>query len=589
MVFRNGIWLLAGALVGLLLLGGLGAIVGAVCGFLIGRVQQLGEDLESLRQRMEVTASGLKARVSELEERLRTDTDTGAAASPDRTEDASFQDIAGPASAESTAVAADAGAEAGAGTPFRVVEEVDVEAVPDDPWGPPRPLGAAGGGAALRRFVGWFTEGNPVVRVGMVVLFFGVSFLVKYAAEHNIVPIELRLAGVSLAAVAVLVTGWKLRERPGAYGLVLQGGAVAVLYLTVFASVKLYHLLPSVLAFALMVALVALAGVLAVLQDARALALFGAAGGFVTPILLSSGGGNHMLLFSYYALLNAGILGIAWFKSWRELNVLGFVFTFVIGATWGHHSYRPEYFVTTEPFLVLFFLFYLAIAVLFAHRQPPQLRGYIDGSLVFGVPLVGIALQAALVKDMEYGLAFSALVLSALYILLARALWKRRADGMRMLTEAFLALGVVFASLAVPLALDGRWTAAVWALEGAALVWVGVHQQRRLARWFGLLLQLGAGSAFVLSLTPVKASYAVWNGAFLGGLVVSLAALFSSWQLQRHRDRLMAFEVALALPVMGWGLLWWCGIGLREIGLWLTGRYEPAAVLGFAAFSAWLA
>jgi uncharacterized membrane protein len=158
-----------------------------------------------------------------------------------------------------------------------------------------------------------------------------------------------------------------------------------------------------------------------------------------------------------------------------------------------------------------------------------------------------------------------------------------------MLTEAFLALGVVFASLAVPLALDGRWTAAVWALEGAALVWVGVHQQRRLARWFGLLLQFGAGVAFVLALDPVKAPYAVWNGAFLGGLVVSLGGLFSGWQLQRHRDRLMAFEEALALPVMGWGLLWWCGIGLREIGLWLAGHYEPAGILGFAAFSAWLA
>lgn len=293
MVFRNGIWLLAGALVGLLLFGGLGAIVGAVCGFLIGRVQQLGEDLENLRQRMEVTVSGLKARVSELEERLRTGAGSAERSSPpDQTEDAGFDDIAGPASAESTAVAADADADAdaGAGTPSAAVPEDDVYAVPDDPWGPPRPLGAGGGGAALRRFVGWFTEGNPVVRVGMVVLFFGVSFLVKYAAEHNIVPIELRLAGVSLAAVAVLVTGWKLRERPGAYGLVLQGGAVAVLYLTVFASVKLYHLLPSVFAFALMVVLVALAGVLAVLQDARALALFGAAGGFVTPILLSSGG-----------------------------------------------------------------------------------------------------------------------------------------------------------------------------------------------------------------------------------------------------------------------------------------------------------
>ena len=41
------------------------------------------------------------------------------------------------------------------------------------------------------------------------------------------------------------------------------------------------------------------------------------------------------MLFSYYAVLNAGILGIAWFKAWRILNLVGFAFTFVIGALWG--------------------------------------------------------------------------------------------------------------------------------------------------------------------------------------------------------------------------------------------------------------
>ena len=32
------------------------------------------------------------------------------------------------------------------------------------------------------------------------------------------------------------------------------------------------------------------------------------AGGFAAPIMISTGQGNHIALFSYYALLNAGIL-----------------------------------------------------------------------------------------------------------------------------------------------------------------------------------------------------------------------------------------------------------------------------------------
>lgn len=567
MAANNWILIIVGTLLGGTTLGLSGALLGGICGYLIGRVNRLSEQITQLRQDWQAGAPGLGTPTSERE--------PGPA------------EVPGTAAVEPTEPATDKAASVSESIEpepetISVSTQKQLESEPetdiDDPWAQP-PHKPGTGFEIGQRILNWFTQGNPLVRIGIVILFFGVSFLVKYAAEKNVLPIELRLAAVALGAVAVLVTGWRLRHKPGAYGLVLQGGAVAVLYLTVFGAAKLYHLLPPLLAFALMVALVALSGMLAVLQNAKALALFGVAGGFVTPILLSSGSGSHVALFSYYAVLNAGILGIAWFKSWRELNLLGFVFTFVIGAAWGHNSYRPELFNTTEPFLVLFFLFYLAISVLFAYRQPPQLKGYIDGSLVFGVPLIGFTLQGALVRDMEYGLAFSALSLSAIYIFLARTLWKRQIEGMRLLTEAFLALGIVFGSLAVPLALDGRWTAATWALEGAALVWVGLHQQRRLARWFGLLLQFGAGVALLITLDAPKAPLAVWNGAYLGGLVVSLAGLFSSWQLQRHKIKLMVQEQLLALPVFAWGLLWWCGIGLREVELFLDTQYEPFGVL----------
>ncbi|MFX5793580.1 DUF2339 domain-containing protein, partial [Acinetobacter baumannii] len=85
-------------------------------------------------------------------------------------------------------------------------------------------------------------------------------------------------------------------------------------------------------------------------QDAAVLAFMGSAGGFLAPVLVSSGGGSHVALFSYYALLNAGIFAIAWFKAWRALNLLGFSFTFVIGSIWGATAYAPEHFASTEAF-----------------------------------------------------------------------------------------------------------------------------------------------------------------------------------------------------------------------------------------------
>ena len=85
--------------------------------------------------------------------------------------------------------------------------------------------------AAIRNF---FTGGNTLVRVGVIVLFFGVAFLLRYMAEHTHIPIEVRLTGVALASIALIVFGWRLRRSRGGYALALQGGGVGILYLIIF-------------------------------------------------------------------------------------------------------------------------------------------------------------------------------------------------------------------------------------------------------------------------------------------------------------------------------------------------------------------
>ena len=185
----------------------------------------------------------------------------------------------------------------------------------------------------------WLLGGNTVLRVGVVLLFLGLAFLLRYATEGLVVPLELRYAGVAAAALALLALGWWLRQRNPHYALMLQGTGIGVLYLTVFAAMRLHPLLDPTAAFGLLVAVTVFSAVLAITQDSLALACAAALGGFAAPILTSSGTGSHVALFSYFALLNAGILAIAWFKAWRPLNVIGFVGTFGIGFTWGLRSY----------------------------------------------------------------------------------------------------------------------------------------------------------------------------------------------------------------------------------------------------------
>ncbi len=432
----------------------------------------------------------------------------------------------------------------------------------------------------------WLLGGNTVVRVGVVILFFGVAFLLKYAYEHSHVPISVRLTGVAIGAVALLVFGWRLRERRAGYALTIQGGGIGVLYLNIFAAFRLYALIPATPAFAMLIAIVGISALLAILQDSLALAAFGVSGGFLAPLLTSTGQGSHVMLFSYYLILNLGILAISWHKAWRVLNLLGFGFTFVIGAIWGAKFYGPEFFASTEPFLVVFFLLYVMIPILFARRQSEEAKPYVDATLMFGVPLVAFGLQSGLVKSFEYGAAWSAFAVAAFYILLASALWRAAGARLRLLSEAFLALGIVFGTLSIPLAFDGRLTSAAWALEGAAIVWIGMRQQRVLARSFGFALQILAGIAFLGDVDKGYGTTPILNGFFLGCTFIAIGGLFCSAYLERQRDQSQPWEQGISGLLLAWGALWWAAGGLHEIDRHVLAEFRLTAALLLLVVSA---
>jgi uncharacterized membrane protein len=459
---------------------------------------------------------------------------------------------------------------------------------PPIPAAPPEPSAFD---RVLEQFMTWLKGGNPLARIGIVILFFGATFLAKYAADNSMFPIELRFMAIAIGAFALLIVGWRLRDKSAVYGQLLQGGGIAGLYLTVFAATRLFDLLPVGLAFGLLVAIALAAAILAVGQNSLSLAVIGTAGGFLAPIMVSTGSGNHIALFSYYAVLNLGVFAVAWFRTWRVLNVLGFVFTFTITGLWRASGYENADLFSGDAFLILFFLMYVGVSILNCVRQPPDLKGYVSGSLVFGLPVVAFALHASMVSHIEYAMAWSAFALGTFYLLLGAVLYRTRRESFHLLVEAFAALGVIFGSLAIPLAFDTRTTAAMWAVEGAGLLWLGMRQQRKLARAFGALLQIAAGFGYLVGLQDGHYGQPILNSAYLGTLMLSISGICSGYWLFRNREQQARYETGAEVVFTLWGVGWWFLGGLREINHFLDSSAYGAS-LAFTALTvallAWL-
>lgn len=409
-------------------------------------------------------------------------------------------------------------------------------------------------GELFAKAQGWLLGGNTIVRVGLVILFVGLTFLVRLVANAGLFPIEARLATVGAIGAALLAFGFRKRiERPG-FGLSLQGAGVGIMYLTVFAAARLYDVIPPLAAFAFMIVFAALGCALAILQNSQAMALAAFLGGFAVPILLGGESKTPLPLFTYITVLNLSILVIAWKKSWRPLNLLGFFATFTLAGTWGMSSYGDQHYLVCQVFLALTIAIYLAMALLYAHNTPGKLGNAADSTLLFGPALVGFGLQVGLVKDFEFGSAFSALAFGAAYLGVTAFALRKRRDEMRLLNECLLAIGVGFVTLAIPLALDAKWTSAAWALEGAGAFWVGARQARWMPRLFGLALQ---GVAALIVLTTLDENVSAWpfgHNGFVGPVIVAAALLLTAWWLRQplpHSGSALAVRYARDEALLG--------------------------------------
>ncbi len=426
----------------------------------------------------------------------------------------------------------------------------------------------------LGRARDWLLGGNTIVRAGLAVLFVGLVFLARLAANAGLFPIELRLIVIGLAGLALLLVGFgKRRTRPG-FALSLQGGGVAVLYLVVFAATRGYAVMPPLAGFAFMILFAALGCALALMQDSLAMALASFLGGFAVPVLLGGQSETPLGLFTYLTVLNLAILVIAGRRSWRPLNLLGFAATFLLATLWGFAAYEPRHFALCEIFLALSIAIYLATALLYAHNTPGRLGNYADSTLLFGTALVGFGLQAGLVHDRPFASAYSALAFGAVYLGAAAWIVRRREPGMRLLGDCLLAIGVGFVTMAVPLALAVKWTATTWALEGAGAVWVGARQARWLPRAFGLALQGVAGVMVLATLEPNVASLPLLTQGVLLPVLVAAPALFTAWLLRHPLPHsgsaparaYAAVEQELGPPWFLAGFVMACLAILREVG-----------------------
>lgn len=208
--------------------------------------------------------------------------------------------------------------------------------------------------------------------IGGFVLFLGIVFLVKYSFENNLITPAMRVALGTVIGLGLILTGWITASRKyRVSGQSLCATGVLVLYGNIFAAHVFYHLIELVPAFASMAIVTAAAFFLAVRLNAQVIVILGLLGGFLTPVLLSTGVDNPTALFGYIAVLNIGIAAVAVRKRWDYLVLLAAAGTILMEFAWADKFFASWKANTAFAVFIGFEAQFLAIYAIARRLHPP--------------------------------------------------------------------------------------------------------------------------------------------------------------------------------------------------------------------------
>jgi hypothetical protein len=275
---------------------------------------------------------------------------------------------------------------------------------------------------------------------------------------------------------------------------------------------------------------------LAVLLDAVAISVIAILGGFLTPILLSTGTGARDPLFAYLLLLDLGVLGIAFFKRWRPLDVLGFVGTWALFTGWFLTYYSTPQLVATMLWLGAFYIVFLVLPFVYHLAGLKAITGERFVITILNAAVFFAYSYRILHADHELVLAGVSSGMSACYLIMA-VLTRVRLPDDRRAFHSLAALSMMFATLAVPLYLDLYAVAIAWAVEAVILLYLGFRYDwfpARVAGFAALVLSVVWFSHMPWAVRPVP-FVPVFNRPFGSAFFITLAGM--AYAVVHHLNR----------------------------------------------------
>jgi uncharacterized membrane protein len=394
-------------------------------------------------------------------------------------------------------------------------------------------------------------------RVGIVAVLFGVAYFLKYAFDNGWIGDSGRVVIGLLCGIGLIVWSERFRlhgHAPFSYSLKAVG--IGTLYLSLWYAFHA-HVVPVEVAFAAMVAVTASTIVLALTQNAQLLAAFSLAGGFSTPVLLSTHQNHEVFLFCYVILLDLAVLVMAYVRPWRRLLWGSFIGTLILFCGWSLEFYTQDQRPLTTLFAAIFTAMFASMPLVTPFARSTRFHGPAITFLLlplFNAAWFFIALYTMYWPD-KLKLTIFALVLAAAYLAISAAFKRRFSDReAQVINLLHIAIAIAFITIAIPLKLNRHWITIGWLVESAVLLWIALRTKTTFLRFLAVAaLVLGLFRLLVVDESQWEPQTLIFNIRFATYSVAIAIMAGIAYFGRRHgseQEQPFAQLAAIALNVL---------------------------------------
>lgn len=375
-------------------------------------------------------------------------------------------------------------------------------------------------------------------RVGIIAVLIGVAWFLKIAFDNRWLGSVGKIsAGIAGGLGLMAWSEWFHHHGYDAFSYSQKAMGAGLLYLSLWASWSLFHLLPLPIAGAAMVVVTSAIGLLAWARNSELLAFYAAVGGFLTPALLSNGHNHETALFGYLLLLDTAALALSAVRPWPRLVLGAFLGTAVYGMGWYALHYTEAQFAQTVVLGAIFLLLFTASA--WTAHKANRGSGILIATAVLNA-VYGLLALACLFGPGRRG--WAALAVCGFYYAIARP---RGLPALHILiANGYLLAAVSFGIHGFWLGMAGNGVpeqisySAWFMLFGTAVLAAGFWRRSAALRWQGLLaLCLSIGKVFLVDLRTLSTGYRVLSFLGLGALLLAVSFVYQKDWLSLRSGR----------------------------------------------------